>query len=104
LTLPHGASKWQSNRIVPKGKTPDEGAAIASFNQQLCVVYTAGGNGLQYSTLNADFSLEVPTPIAPSGHAAATDAALSLTTVQNSLVVLHKGESSDNLWFSVGIV
>jgi len=31
LTLPHGASKWQSNRIVPKGKTPDQGAAIASF-------------------------------------------------------------------------
>ena len=101
LTLPHGAPSWQSNRLLPQGQTPDQGAAIASFNEQLYVVYTAKGKNLLYATLNADYTLGPPQPIAPNGHAAATDAPLALTAFQNSLVVLHKGESSKNLWFSV---
>jgi hypothetical protein len=110
LTLPHGASSWQSHRVFPQGPMPDQGAAIALFNQQLFVVYTAHGNNLQYGVIDSEFNLGPPQQIAPNNRAAATDAPPALIAFQNSsqtppqksLVVLHKGQSSDNLWFSVG--
>lgn len=101
LTLPHGASSWQSNRIILTGKTPDRGAAMVSLNGQLYVVYTAGSKNLQCAILNADYSLGIPQPIAPKGQTSATDAAPAVATLQNSLVLLHKGQSSKDLWFSV---
>jgi len=110
LTLPKGAPSWQSNRLIT-AKTPNQGAAIVSFKQQLYVVYTASGSGnnLQYAPLNTDYTLGMPMPVAPNAHAAATDAAPALvefqvtssTPAQDSLIMLHKGESSNNLWFSV---
>jgi len=101
MTLPHGSPSWQSHRVFPQGQTPDQGAAIGSINGQLYVVYTLNGNNLQCAALNADFSLGQPQPIAYNGHAAATHAVPAVTAFENSLVVLHQGESSDNLWFTV---
>ena len=97
LTLPHGAASWQQNRVFPQGQMPNQGAAIAALNGVLYVVFTQHGNDINWAPLNADFSLGTSQPAN-----VATDAPPGLTTFHNSLVMLHKGKSSQNLWFAVG--